>query len=147
MSVTLESPVALRRGRDLVSPDLFRTLADFCADEYGQERCVAERIMDEALALLWVMGTTQSGNTMAPSTAVDPGWHTFVLHSREYAEWCMKEFGYFLHHVPNAKIRTRGLMVDVVGKVKAAGFEVDESLWGTAAECNPPACCGDGDGC
>ncbi|MFG2713745.1 Scr1 family TA system antitoxin-like transcriptional regulator [Streptomyces goshikiensis] len=31
--------------------------------------------------------------------------------------------------------------------LKAAGFEVDDRLWGTAADCNQPACCGDGPCC
>jgi hypothetical protein len=26
------------------------------------------------------------------------------------------------------------------------GYVVDHDLWGTAAECNAPACCGDGGG-
>lgn len=149
MSVTLEAPVsvALRHGRDLVDPELFQRLVSFCADEYGQEQCVAERVMDQALALLWVMGTTKSGATMAPSVIVDPGWHTFMLHSQEYANWCEQQFGYFLHHAPNKMVRTRGLMVSVTGKIREHGFAVDEGLWGTTAECNPPACCGDGDGC
>ncbi|MFJ6634044.1 hypothetical protein ACIQMR_22045 [Streptomyces sp. NPDC091376] len=139
--------VELRRGRDLVEPRLFDRLVAFCADEYGLERVVAERVQDQAIALLYVMGTTRSGDTMAPSAAVDPGWHTFMLHSPEYTEWCHKHFGYYLHHVPNSKTRTRGLMVDVVGRVREAGFVIDEALWGTAASCNPPTCCGDGPCC
>lgn len=42
-------------------------LGTFCADEYGLERCVAERVMDQAFALVHVMGTTRSGAAMAPS--------------------------------------------------------------------------------
>ncbi|MFD7614400.1 hypothetical protein [Streptomyces sp. NPDC059828] len=139
--------VELRRGRDLVAPGLFDRLVDFCAEEYGLERSVAERIQDQAIALCWVMGTTRSGDTMAPSATVDPGWHTFMLHSTEYTQWCKEQFGYYLHHAPNSKTRTQGLMGDVVGRIRAAGLVVDESLWGTAAECNPPTCCGDGPCC
>ncbi|MFI6011417.1 hypothetical protein ACIBAG_21800 [Streptomyces sp. NPDC051243] len=84
---------------------------------------------------------------MAPSQLVDPGWHTLILHTGWYADWCQQHFGYFLHHQPNSKVRTRGLMTDVVAKIRAAGFEVDDRLWGTAADCNPPACCGDGPCC
>ncbi|MFE3627803.1 glycine-rich domain-containing protein [Streptomyces goshikiensis] len=108
---------------------------------------MAECVMDQALALLWVMGTTRTGDVMAPSVAVDPGWHTFMLHSQEYADWCQREFGYYLHHAPNSKVRSRGLMSSVVDRLKTAGFVVDERLWGTAADCNQPACCGDGPCC
>lgn len=147
MTTTVESPVALRHGRDLVSPELFEKLSAFCADEYGHELSTARRIMNEALAFLWVMGTTGKGDVMAPSTVVDPGWHTFMLHSKEYADWCDAQFGYFLHHAPNSKVRTRGLMVSVVDEIRSARFDVDATLWGTAAECNSSACCGDGPCC
>ncbi|MFD9566559.1 glycine-rich domain-containing protein [Streptomyces sp. NPDC059994] len=146
MTTMVESPVALRHGRDLVSPELFERLVEFCADEYGLERGVADRVMDQAVAFLWVVGTTRATD-MAPSKTVDPGWHTFMLHSQEYEEWCHKQFGYYVHHAPNSKVRTRGLMVDVVGRIKVHGFDVDERLWGTAADCNQPACCSDGPCC
>ncbi|GGR67359.1 hypothetical protein GCM10010269_02650 [Streptomyces humidus] len=146
MSVTAIA-AETRTGRSLVNDTEFETLAAFCADEYGLERCVAERVVDQALALVFVMGTSGDGASMAPSRLIDPGWHTLILHTGWYADWCRRNFGYFLHHQPKSTIRTRGLMADVVGRIRAAGFEVDERLWGTAAECNPPACCGDGDGC
>ncbi|MFF4500195.1 hypothetical protein [Streptomyces sp. NPDC001401] len=136
-----------RTGRSLVPADDFDMLAAFCTDEYGLERSVADRVVDQALALVHVMGSTGEGATMAPSQQVDPGWHTLILHTDWYANWCQEQFGYFLHHQPNSKTRTHGLMTDVVGKIRAAGFEVDERLWGTAADCNPPACCGDGPCC
>ncbi|EPD54743.1 hypothetical protein [Streptomyces sp. HGB0020] len=144
--MTTVVPAATRTGRSLVPDADFDMLASFCADEYGLERCVADRIVDQALAMVHVMGSTGEGAAMAPSQQVDPGWHTLILHTDWYANWCQEQFGYFLHHRPNSKTRTRGLMTDVVGKIRAAGFEVDERLWGTAADCNPPTCCGDGDG-
>lgn len=147
MTVAPERPVALRQGRDLVSPELFERLTDFCAKEYGHERSMAERVMNEAIAMCYVMGTTRAGDVMAPSDVIDPGWHTFMLHTEDYASWCEEKFGYFLHHRPNSKIRTHGLMVNVAERIRAEGFEVDERLWGTAAECNAPTCCGDGPCC
>jgi len=136
-----------RTGRSLVTDPEFDMLATFCADEYGLDRGLADRVVDQALAMVFVMGSTGEGAAMAPSQQVDPGWHTLILHTDWYANWCQEQFGYFLHHQPNSKTRTRGLMTDVVGKIRAAGFEVDERLWGTAADCNPPACCGDGPCC
>lgn len=142
-AVTTES----RTGRSLVPHTEFEMLAAFCADEYGLELSVANRVVDQALALVYVMGTTGKGAIMAPSRLVDPGWHTLILHTDWYAQWCDKQFGYFLHHQPNSKARTHGLMTDVVAKIRSAGFAVDDRLWGTAADCNPPACCGDGPCC
>ncbi|MFJ9646574.1 hypothetical protein [Streptomyces sp. NPDC101206] len=146
MTTMVERPVALRRGRDLVSPELFEKVSEFCAEEYGHELSMARGIVDQALAFLKVMGDSRAFD-MTPSQVVDPGWHSFALHTRAYAAWCQEQFGYFLDHEPKATVRTRPLIGSVVERVKAAGFHVDERLWGAAKECNPPACCGDGDGC
>ncbi|MFC9930148.1 hypothetical protein [Streptomyces sp. NPDC127190] len=137
--------VASRRGRDLVAPELFERMTDFCAEEYGYERSLAERIMSEALAFVDVMGVT--GEAMSPSRVVDPGWHTFMLHTEEYAEFCLTRYDRFIHHAPKSRYRDRATMADVVSRIRAHGYEVDESLWGAKAECNEPACCGDGPCC
>ncbi|MEU9716002.1 hypothetical protein [Streptomyces sp. NPDC047976] len=146
MTTMLGPSVALRRGRDLVSPELFERLAAFCADEYGYERSTADHVMDQAIAFVYVLGSEKAYD-LAPSQQVDPGWHTFMLHTQEYADWCQAQFGFFVHHAPNSKVRTRPLMVSTADRIKAAGFAVDTKLWGTAAECNQSACCGDGPCC
>ncbi|MBT2418370.1 hypothetical protein J7F01_41045 [Streptomyces sp. ISL-22] len=142
-----QTAVALRRGRELVTADEFEMLAAFCADEYNMDRVLADRVMDQALAMIFVMGTTRSGDVMAPSQVVDPGWHTAILHTEWYADFCQQNFGYLLHHHPNSKMRTKGLMSDVTARIEAEGFHVDRILWGTAADCNAPTCCGDGPCC
>ncbi|MFD4045122.1 glycine-rich domain-containing protein [Streptomyces sp. NPDC058611] len=142
----LDTPVALRHGRDLVSPALFERLAAFCSDEYGFERVVADRVMGQDIAFVYVIGSEKAYD-LAPSERVDPGWHTFMLHTQDYANWCQERFGYFVHHAPNSKVRTGPLMVSTVDRIRAAGFDLDETLWITAAECNQSACCGDGGCC
>jgi hypothetical protein len=37
-----------------------------------------------------------------PSVVVDEVWHEFVLHTREYADFCDAAFGRFLHHEPES---------------------------------------------
>ncbi|MFB9587925.1 hypothetical protein [Streptomyces racemochromogenes] len=107
---------------------------------------LADRVMDQAIAFVYVLGSEKAYD-LAPSQQVDPGWHTFMLHSQEYTDWCQARFGFFVHHAPNSKVRTRPLMVFTADRIKAAGFAVDTSLWGTAADCNQSACCGDGPCC
>lgn len=138
-------PIPPRAGRTVVEPELFSRLVDFCADEYGLEACAAERVMDQALAFLEVMGIT--GEPMSPSSQVDPGWHTFMLHSAEYTAWCQRRHGRYIHHAPNSRYRDRSTMFDVTEQLRAHGFDVDKQLWGTKAECNEPTCCGDGPCC
>ena len=37
---------------------------------------------------------------LGPSPLVDDFWHTFLLHTKAYAEFCEQRFGRFLHHQP-----------------------------------------------
>lgn len=43
-----------------------------------------------------------------PSVIVDDLWHEFVLHTREYAEFCEAGLGRFLHHVPESAMTATG---------------------------------------
>lgn len=45
-----------------------------------------------------------SGNKFVsmPSQIADELWHEFILHTREYHEFCKRAFGGFLHHTPAA---------------------------------------------
>lgn len=36
-----------------------------------------------------------------PSQAVDVLWHEFILHTRQYQQFCSQGIGRFLHHVPS----------------------------------------------
>ena len=38
---------------------------------------------------------------MSPSKLVDSAWHEFILHTKQYYEYCHNRFGKFIHHVPN----------------------------------------------
>ncbi|MGC5361837.1 glycine-rich domain-containing protein [Streptomyces sp. DT24] len=108
-------------------------------------RPLAERVMDQALAFL-AMTARRGDVPLSPSKTVDPGWHAFILHSREYADWCRRNAGRFIHHHPykGQQLRDGGAIRRTVEAIEEAGFAVDHELWGTAAECNPPTCCGDG---
>jgi hypothetical protein len=35
-----------------------------------------------------------------PSQVVDQLWHEFILHTRNYADFCRQAFGTFMHHTP-----------------------------------------------
>ncbi|MFF8843153.1 glycine-rich domain-containing protein [Streptomyces sp. NPDC015127] len=134
-------------GRDLVAAPLFDRLVTFLATEEKITRERAERVMDQALAFLHMSAHRNEG--LSPSRAVDPGWHAFMLHTREYAAWCQEQFGRFVHHnpFPSPQLFDGAQMRATVAAIEEAGFAVDHELWGTAATCNPPACCGDGGGC
>ncbi len=43
---------------------------------------------------------------LSPSALVDKAWHAFILHTREYARFCQRVAGHFIHHNP-------GLVTDI----------------------------------
>ncbi|NUK07551.1 hypothetical protein HRW18_05885 [Streptomyces lunaelactis] len=112
------------------------------------DRSRAERVMDQALAFIDMAGH-RTDVPLSPSRKVDPGWHAFILHSHEYADFCHRRFGAFLHHNPlkGQRLRDGVAIKRTVRAIEEMGYVVDHELWGTAAECNAPSCCGDGDGC
>lgn len=106
----------------------------------------AARIMDQALAFLRTTGE-EGQLDLSPSELVDIGWHTFILHTREYAEFCRRVTGRFIHHVPHDDSRGSGIpcqeMTRSTDAIAALGFAVDSELWLTfTAKCN-----GGDDGC
>ncbi|HYN38871.1 MAG TPA: hypothetical protein VES39_06450 [Rhodospirillales bacterium] len=42
-----------------------------------------------------------------PSQAVDVAWHEFILFTREYAQFCKRALGRFLHHTPAEAMSTQ----------------------------------------
>lgn len=41
-----------------------------------------------------------------PSLAVDVLWHEFILHTRQYQQFCNQGIGRFLHHVPSEAMQS-----------------------------------------
>jgi hypothetical protein len=141
------TPIALTEAlaRDLVPTPLFRRLVSRIVLDHQLDHQLAERIMTEALAFLRACGANPDV-PLSPSLQVDIGWHTFILYTREYAEFCQRVAGRFIHHLPDdedtdgaddlsgvdeaALVRQRTLAA-----LAAAGHTVDLDLWGLNAKC------------
>jgi len=137
-------------GRSLVSWDLFDRLARRIVTDERLERDLAERIVDQALAFLSACAAN-TGAAFAPSDLVDIGWHAFLLHTRDYAAFCDRIAGRFLHHVPTEPTdpaasgdAARGTLLRTVAAIGAAGFVIDADLWPRSAA---GACTGCHNGC
>ena len=52
-----------------------------------------ERFLDDACTVKRV-----------PTKQIDDAWHEFILHTRDYADYCMRRFGKFIHHVPELAV-------------------------------------------
>lgn len=69
-------------------------------DELG-DRATALRAVDGLRA--WFIACLYAENDVIgmPSKVVDVAWHEFILRSREYAAFCERAFGRYLHHAPD----------------------------------------------
>ncbi|MFD9887978.1 glycine-rich domain-containing protein [Amycolatopsis sp. NPDC059027] len=136
-------------GQGLVSETLFGRLVGRVAQEEACTTVMARRIVDQALAYLATCAKVTE--SLAPSATVDIGWHTFILHTREYAEFCDRIAGRFIHHVPHDEdddssgTPLRDVMRRTVTAISAAGFAVDHELWFTpSAQCADCSQCKNG---
>jgi hypothetical protein len=153
-----ENPRGLLDPRDLITTVLFDRLAGRISHDRRVERDYAERILSQTLAFLATCG--RSPNTrLSPSATVDIGWHTFVLYTREYDQFCRRVAGRFIHHVPDddqaglgecdteipsecpiakePKGTTSAVQsIDATADaIAAAGWPVDRDLWKRSGEC------------
>jgi hypothetical protein len=129
------STASLKTGRELISYELFERLTGRIVADHGMERDTADRILDQALAFLAASASHAGESSLSPSRLVDIGWHTFLLYTRDYAAFCQRVAGRFIHHVPDdapgAPARTRPAenRDRTIAAITAAGFAVDEPLW------------------
>lgn len=137
-------------GRSLISPELYQCLVRRIVLNQATSEDLAERIMDQALAFLGACAR-EHAEPLAPSEPVDIGWHQFILHTREYAAFCQRIAGRFLHHVPTESgdadahgEPAHATLVRTVSAIKAAGFTVDPTLW---QQDTITSCTGCKDGC
>ncbi|MFD2418187.1 glycine-rich domain-containing protein [Amycolatopsis pigmentata] len=128
-------------GRSLIPQDLFERLVSRIVTDDGKTYDLAARIMDQALAFLGTCARYHRAH-LTPSELVDVGWHTFILYTREYKDFCQRIGGRFLHHVradgePAASGETaRAKLAQTVEAIMDAGFAVDQDLWPVNANCS-----------
>lgn len=72
----------------------------FGREAVAAQRRWAERILNQTIAFLYLLAGDRGGNH-SPSPLVDIGWHVFLMYTREYAEFCNRVLGRFIHHSPN----------------------------------------------
>lgn len=150
MTVTTTQP-NLRDPEALIPTALFARLCTRVERDAKVDRAHAERIVRQALAFL-VACARNPEIPLAPSKAVDHGWHAFILHTREYAGFCDRVAGHFIHHAPEDPAGER---VDAIARnatttavMRRTGLPVDEELWDAdRANCsaNCERCCSGGD--
>jgi hypothetical protein len=135
---TAQDITTVTAPRDLISPRLHGRLARrIIADHPGTDPLAAERIMDQTLAFLQACAVNPDAG-LAPSDEVDKGWHAFILHTADYAEFCQRVAGRFIHHLPVEPGSTAdggAALHATVAAMRTIGLAVDEDLWPAAADC------------
>jgi hypothetical protein len=149
MTVTTQRP-ARYDPESLIPATLFDRLVTRVERDAKVDRERAERIMRQALVFL--LACARNPDTpLAPSREVDHGWHAFILHTREYADFCARLAGHFIHHAPEDPSTDRA---DTAAKAELTaellhrtGLPVDEELWpagGANCSANCERCCSGG---
>lgn len=135
-------PATIPNPRTLISESLFERLVLRIVTDHGTTTEKADRIMSQALAFLYACAKNP-GAGLAPSAAVDIGWHTFILYTRDYAQFCQDVAGRFIHHQPDDDpARTAGgcTVAETVNVMRTLGLAVDDELWHTKAKCDTDNC-------
>ncbi|MFJ7968360.1 glycine-rich domain-containing protein [Streptomyces sp. NPDC096324] len=140
MTIALERPVGTTDPMTLLDPEVAERLAHRVVTDHPEISAdTARRIVGQAAAFIAASGQ-QPGQNLAPSALVDFGWHAFVLHTVDYAAFCERTVGRFVHHIPTGdedasadeaqQARERALTA-----ITAAGFSIYPELWPDVAEC------------
>jgi hypothetical protein len=120
-------------ARELISPDLFDRLAERVMKDEGHDRDHSERVIEQTLVFLKACADNPAAN-LGPSATLDAGWHAFILHTREYASFCARVAGRFIHHVPaTGDSRSGGTLARTVEALRTTGYDVDDRLWPLSA--------------
>ena len=148
MSVSL---VSARAGtwRDCISPIVWRRVVSRIQKEESVSTDVAEQIMTATCQYLELCAKFPK-QSHVPSKQVDIGWHAFLMYTREYADFCNRLGGHFIHHCPNDdQVVSEADSSQTVAFMLEQGIEFDPKLWNAAGQCtsscHPSNDCGSGD--
>ncbi|MFI0454283.1 hypothetical protein [Actinomadura sp. 6N118] len=132
-----------KKGRHLVTPELFEKLSAYVEKHQSVTRPYAESVIEQTL--VWLNACAENPTVrLGMSDSVDPGWHAFILHSQEYTAFCQEQFGRYFHHVPPApgNVMDAETIARTLPVMYASGYEVEESFWtGALYPCCPPNPC------
>ncbi len=128
---------------DLVEPSLRQRLVNRVIKDHDLDETTAAAIVDGVLGFLKLCAD-HPGYQFAPSKNIDIGWHTFLLYTREYWEFCERLAGRFIHHAPEDDLpgldeELRALRT--VDFMSERGIPFDGKLWEASAACASGGSC------
>jgi hypothetical protein len=131
--------VTLRDPRTCVQPGVWDREVRLIMRDHAIDRDLAERTFGQTVAYL-VTSAENPGILMGPTAAVDKGVHSFLLDTPRYFDFSFQHAGRYLHHVPHLPEERDSqpqVLYDTIQAIRAAGFAVDDELWGALdGKCN-----------
>lgn len=107
-----------------------------------ERRRWAERVVDQTVALVTLFARRRDAAPLAPSAAVDVGWHAWQLYAREAEAYEVTLCGRRVYHVP-ADVpgvayppTVRPLAERAAALFAETGLVLDVELWDHDAKCN-----------
>ena len=140
MTVLLDR-AAMADPLTLIHGNLLDRLVRRIADEHHTTSEHARRIMRQTIGFLAACALNPDAG-LSPSREVDKGWHAFMLYTREYATFCDRVAGTYIHHAPDdpADADTERPASERIGAtvaaMRAAGLPVDPALWLPGSDCS-----------
>jgi hypothetical protein len=118
-----------------MEPDRRESIVSRISKEQGVDRAQAERQFEGVLQFLELAASTDE--RLTPPQAIDAAWHSFILHTKDYAEYCQEHFGRFIHHRPNGGGNERELQT-ALSLAERHLERVDPTMWRqpASAECS-----------
>jgi hypothetical protein len=128
-----------RDPRSFVSSEVWERQIALLVRDHPFDVVMAERLFGQAIAyLITAMEKWGQGLEIGCGELVDTAVHAFILDTRNYASFCARYHGEFLHHVPEIDRRFDGSVQRTADVIAANGFEVDWPLWqADFAKCTP----------
>lgn len=139
MTISLERSVGTTDPATLVEPAMMERLAARITKDHTEtDLPTARRVIGQTAAFL-AAGAALPHVALSPSKPVDVGWHTWILHTVDYAAFCDRIAGRFIHHVPTSGGQVSGGGPEAerrrtLDALVAAGFRIDLDLWPEAAK-------------
>ena len=141
MSIEIKTPQANTGGVDIAGALQYHNfdLVKRYAKRYDITLEEAEHLFTECRKFL-VICAMISG-PCSPSNQLDEMWHHFILHTRDYRQFCEKFFGRFIHHNPTETPSTanRSLMLETASQI----FGYDPEIWPKVGKTDCSSSCND----
>jgi hypothetical protein len=138
-TVITDQATTTRDPRSFVTPELWDRQIALLVRDNPVDTVMAERLLGQAIAyLITAMEKWGQGLELGVGALVDLAVHTLILDTHNYAAFCQKHHGEFLHHVPEIDRKADGTVERTARALEANGFAVDWPLWrADFSKCSP----------